>query len=96
MTGVYSPSFSARAHFSRVAVPFLQALAHQTGMRCMTLLAGEPPETEGGEYRYMAVHVGESADPVPQNLSTYDPMGYTENIIAQFIKFVQSTSRTSR
>lgn len=61
-------------------------------MRCMTLLAGEPPEERSGGYRFMAVHVGESADVVPQNLSTWDPAGYTENIIGQFVKFVQSTS----
>lgn len=65
------------------------------GMRCVTLLAGEPPAERGGDYDCLAVHVGQSVDPVPQDFGDFDPEGFKENILGQFMKFAQSTSGRS-
>lgn len=82
---------SARANLSRVVTPFLKVLARKTGLPCMTLLAGRPPETREGGYLTSSVHIGESLGS-KLNFSHWDPKGYSDNVLGQFSLFLQSTS----
>ena len=82
----------ARARLSRFVVPLLKTISRHIGMPCISLIAGAAPELREGDYRFLGVHVGESLGPVATNFSEFDPVGYTQNVIGQFMRFVQSTS----
>lgn len=70
----------------------MKCMVHYLGMPCVSLIAGAAPETRDGDYRFMGVHIGESLGPAATNFSEFDSTGYTQNVIGQFMKFVQSTS----
>ncbi|EKM49383.1 uncharacterized protein PHACADRAFT_33452 [Phanerochaete carnosa HHB-10118-sp] len=86
----------ARARLPHFVVLLLKCIAHHTGMPCIFLTAGTAPETCNGGYRFLRVHVGESLGLLPRNFSKFDSVGYTQNIIEQFMIFVQSTSEVTR
>ncbi|GJF00706.1 hypothetical protein PsYK624_170040 [Phanerochaete sordida] len=68
----------------------------ETGMHCMTLLAGEPPNETTDNYTCLAIHVGESIDAELSTFGTFDLVVFEKNVVGHFLEFVQSTSEQTR
>ncbi|GJF00033.1 hypothetical protein PsYK624_163100 [Phanerochaete sordida] len=81
--------------FTRTLVRYLDAffevLAEYVGLNYFTLIAGQPPEDEDGEFSVAVVNFGKTAEAYPRNLCQFNPKRFKTDVLGTFIDFLQAT-----
>lgn len=69
----------------------LQLVSKHTGLPCVSLIAGAPPREGSTKYTVAVVHYGKTNEPVPRDLSAFDPEGFKTVMLGHFAKFLAHT-----
>lgn len=71
----------------------MKLIGSYTGLTCVTLLAGSPPEVAGDKYKLFSVNYGETIGPKREDFANFDKPGF-RMVLNQFAKFMKETKGT--
>ena len=85
----------ARENMCAAVTPLLELISQCTGFKCLSLIAGSPPQSPGEPYIIGAVHYGKTNEIVARDFGTYNREGYRHNVVEEFQRFLRASKRKS-
>lgn len=69
----------------------LKLISETTGLTCVSLIAGAPPDTPKGAYKISTVNYGQTIGTKPRDFASFDKEAFSAKVLNQFARFLQET-----
>ena len=77
-------------------MPMFDLLSEYVGLHNFTLLCGNPPKDDEGEYSIAVVNYGKTAENCPRNFFQFNPEAFKKQVLGPYMEFLQATKGSVR